>query len=505
MKAPKQVIEELNQLEIKMAAYKNALATMSWDGATFAPKNSVNDRAQAMGIIGGEAFKLTTSDELDELLKAIEENPQDYDKKAKVRAELLRRDYKRTTCIPVEEFMEFMSLQAKSSAAWEKAKEEDDFAYFAPYLKKVIGFVKSFATYFDSKTPVYDTLLDEYERGLNTIVLDEFFADLKAELVPLIRMASSSDKKENIERLYADFKSKKYDVNIQRELTGDLCDAISIDKDSCSYTQSVHPFTSGTHRTNTRFTTVYREKDLQMSVYSSLHEGGHAKYEMGLNPVDDYTCLSNGVSMAVHESQSRFYENNIGRSSEYSKTLYNLVKKRFPEQMAGYTSEDFFTIANRSTPTLIRVQADELTYCLHIMVRYEMEKLMFNSEIDVDDLPKLWNDKYEEYLGIVPPNNALGILQDVHWSEGLMGYFPSYALGSAYASQFETTMRKEMDFDGMLKSGDLTQINKWMSEKVHLIGSNKTPSQIIEDATGEPFSAKYYIDYLKRKYTKIYG
>jgi len=274
--------------------------------------------------------------------------------------------------------------------------------------------------------------------------------------------------------------------------------------DSGVLAESVHPFTMNLFRDDVRITTRYMVHDMISTIASTIHETGHAIYEQNVSKDLGLSVIATGTSMGIHESQSRLFENNFGRSYPFWEKYYGPLCDTFPEELEGISLDDFYKAINVVKPSLIRVDADELTYPLHIMVRYEMEKMIMSEDIDVNDLPKLWDDKYEAYLGIRPTNNGEGILQDVHWSEGLFGYFPSYALGSAYSVQFENVMKKEIDVDQALRAGNFEPILKWLETNIHQYGRVKTPEEILKDATGESFKAEYYMTYLTDKFKGIY-
>jgi carboxypeptidase Taq len=268
--------------------------------------------------------------------------------------------------------------------------------------------------------------------------------------------------------------------------------------------KSVHPFTWNTSPADVRLTTRYHEDALFGSIFSTIHELGHATYEQQIDPSLDDTLLAGGTTMGIHESQSRMYENIFGRSRPFWTKHLPALKKLFPTQLKGCTVDDVVYAANKVDATMIRTESDELTYPLHIMLRYDIERMLFSNKITVDELPAKWNELMRNYLGITPKNDTEGVLQDVHWSGGMFGYFPTYALGTAYAAQIYRTMQKALDVDKILRSGDMTPINAWLGEKIHRFGGTKSPEQLMIDITGEPFDPHYYVDYLKAKYTALY-
>ena len=268
--------------------------------------------------------------------------------------------------------------------------------------------------------------------------------------------------------------------------------------------ESVHPFTTNLHNRDVRITTHYYEDNLESALFSTIHESGHALYEMNISDELTGTPVGTGVSMGMHESQSRLFENNFGRSREFWISLFDQLKETYPGNLADIDLDHFILGINKSTPSLIRTEADELTYCLHIMVRYEVEKMIFEENASMDDLPNIWNQKYEEYLGITPDNDADGILQDIHWATGSFGYFPSYALGTAIAAQIQAHLRTVMPLEKYLEEGNFAPINDYLAKHIHSFGKTKTTNELLLDMMNESFNPQYYIDYLKNKYTDLY-
>jgi carboxypeptidase Taq len=386
-----------------------------------------------------------------------------------------------------------------------EAKNNNDFASFAPYVEKLVDYTKRFACYYNDKDKPFNVILDDYQEGLNMETLDKFFGEVKKSVVPLNEYVATSKKLQKVKEIKERIESKTYDIDIQKKLVNNLFMLQGLDPTRCKISESEHPFTSGANSNDIRYTVNYREDKLASTIYSGLHEGGHAMYQLNINNDFDYTSIYDGASMSMHESQSRIYENNIGRSYEFSKHILKEIKKLFPKQFEDVSEEDFYLYSNYSSPSLIRVEADELTYSLHIMVRYQIEKMIFEDGIDVMELPAIWNKLYKEYLGVTPPNDTKGILQDVHWSFGLFGYFPTYALGTAYSAQFEATMKRIFDYEAELRSGNLTKITEWLNENVHKYGKLYKDEKIIKMATGEEFNPSYYTKYLDEKYRKIYS
>ncbi|MBQ9030904.1 MAG: carboxypeptidase M32 [Parasporobacterium sp.] len=500
-------IQELYKLQGRLSAYEHAVSLMYYDGVTTAPKGTASNRAHSTGILTEEMYRISTSSETMELLEALDQEYRDREvtddpEETKIRRMiyLMLKDIRDMQKIPMEEFVAYQELLVKSEDVWHTAKETSDFALFAPYLEEIFRTVRKFAGYCAPDKNVYDYWLNEYEPGISMAVCDEFFRTLKSRLVPLIR--------EIQERPQVDdsFLHGYFPVEQQDQLSRYLMDLIRLDRDHCGLSTTEHPFTTslGSHL-DERITTNYKTDYFAASMYSVIHEGGHALYDTGSDEAFAYTVLDGGVSMGIHESQSRFYENIIGRSRGFTSHILPKIRELFPESMSNVTEEQFYKAINLAQPSLIRTEADEVTYCLHVMIRYELEKLLLAGDLSVKDLPSEWNRKYKEYLGIEVPDDRHGVLQDSHWSGGLIGYFPSYALGNAYGAQFLKKMKETVDVDRCVQNGDLAPVNEWNRTHIWQYGSLYTPAQILERALKEPFDPAIYMDYLEKKYREIYG
>lgn len=492
-------IQNLKDLQIKMYAFNAASSALYLDGVTVAPKETSAGRGVALGILAGESHKLFANDEVGSLLKFLGENKAELDNETARQVELLQRSFDQLSKIPADEYMEFAQLTNDASDVWHKAKEASDFELFRPYLEKIVAFNVKFAGYYDPNKKPYDALLNEFERGVDTQYLDGFFADVREKLVPIIKKIGEG------EQIDDSFLHKHYPVEIQRKFSDWLMEVMGMDRAHSTIGETEHPFTLNFNSQDVRITTNYKEDNLVDSMYSVIHEGGHALYELGVNPEYDYNCLSGGVSMGVHESQSRFYENIIGRSEAFAKAIFPKVKEFFPEQLEGVDADMFYRAINKAQPSLIRTEADELTYAFHVMIRYEIEKQLIGGTLEVKDVPAEWNRLYTEYLGVDVPDDKHGCLQDSHWSGGSFGYFPSYALGSAYGAQMLANMEKDIDVWSAVEKCDLAPVTAWLKDKVHKYGCLLEPSAIVENACGGKFDPSYYTEYLKNKFTKLYG
>ncbi|WP_412860252.1 carboxypeptidase M32 [Cytobacillus horneckiae] len=486
----------------KMVAYNEALSVMYWDLRTGAPKQGVEQRSNVIGILSGDVFEMSTSAEMANYLSKLstDEAKQSLSSVTNKLVEECQKEYDRNKKIPAEEYKEYVVIQAQAESVWEEAREKADFAMFKPYLEKLVDFNKKFIDYWGYKENKYDTLLHMYEPGMKVKILDDVFGRLRSEIVPLVKSISEAGNQPETDFLYAHFPKDK-----QKAFTIEILKQMGYNFDAGRLDDTVHPFAIGLNPGDVRITTRYDEKDFRMAVFGTIHEGGHAIYEQNISKELVGTPLCDGTSMGIHESQSLFYENFVSRNASFWKKNLELLKKYSSGQFDDVSVDDYYRAINESKSSLIRIEADELTYPLHIMIRYEIEKGLFNDEIQVEELPQIWNQKYEEYLGIKPDNDGVGVLQDVHWAGGSFGYFPSYALGYMYAAQLKNAMMKELpQFDQLLEEGSLQPIQEWLTANVHQFGKMKEPLEILEKATGEGLNVQYLIDYLQEKYSKIY-
>lgn len=494
----KEELQRLGELQTRLYAYNCASSSLYLDGVTVAPRDTSQGRGVALGVLAGESHKLLADPRTGELLDFLTEHRDELDLPQRRQTEELRRSYKQLSRIPADEYMAYAVLTNEASDVWHRAKEQSDFSLFRPVLEKLVAYNIKFAGYYDSTKAPYDALLSEYERGVDMAYLDSFFAVLRERIVPLIRAIGQKEQPDD------SFLRRHYPAEAQRKFSDYLMEVLGLDRAHCGIGETEHPFTLNFNSQDVRITTNYKETDVASSMYSVIHEGGHAKYELNIDPALDYTCLAGGVSMGVHESQSRFYENLIGRSRPFIEAIFPKMREFFPEQLKDVTAERFYRAVNKAQPSLIRTEADELTYCLHIMVRYEIEKRLIGGTLAVKDVPETWNRLYKEYLGVDVPDDRRGCLQDSHWSGGSFGYFPSYALGSAYGAQMLKNMEAGIDVWGPVSRGDLSQVSAWLKERVHRFGGLMEPAEVVKNACGD-FDPTVYTDYLVKKYSQLYG
>lgn len=488
----KDYIKNIDHLE-------QAMALIYWDMRTTAPKKALDDRGELLAYLSAEAYKLKTSDDARRLIEYFEPFINDLELIDKAMVRNFKKEYDEVKKIPQDRFKEFVLVAAKSEAAWEEAKEKNDYEIFKPHLKKVIDFKKEFIEYKGYNENKYNALLDDYEEGITVKKLDKVFSELRDAIVDILNKIKASNIK-----ITTEFMRDSYSKEAQDKFGRFVLGIMGYDFDAGRLDESVHPFTLNIGNKDVRLTTHYYENDFKSALFSTIHEGGHGIYEQNIPDELLGTGLAKGASMGIHESQSRFYENILGRSTEFWTYLYPNVKTSF-EGLKDVSFDDFYKAINFVEPSLIRTEADELTYSLHIIIRYEIEKALINDEITVDDLPKVWAEKYKEYLGVEPDNDSEGVLQDMHWSDGSFGYFPSYALGNLYGAQILNKL--EMDVPNIydeLQKGNMQPINEWLKENVHKYGAIYKPTELIYKVTGEELTAKYFIDYLREKYSSIY-
>ena len=491
-------IIRLRALEKQLYAYLYAMTVIDFDAETVAPEGSADGRAEATEVLSRASFDLLVNDGTAALLKEAAADAETEQERAEVRN--LQRQYDEIARIPADEYAAFTKLCSQSVPAWTKAKRTNDFSLFAPYLEKLIAARRAQARYFAPDRDPYEVLLDRYEKGLTIAQCDEFFATLRETIVPLLADIQTRGK-----AVRTDFLDQEWPIDAQRRVSKKIMELWGLDPAHCYLAESEHPFTTEFWRGDVRITTHYMPRDIFSNLYSVAHEGGHALYELNINPDYDYTVVTHGATMGIHESQSRFYENIIGRSPAYVHAVFTKLKELFPEQLADVDEEMFYRAINKAEPSLIRTEADELTYCLHIMVRYEIEKQLIGGTLAVKDVPAEWKRLYKKYLGMDVPSDREGCLQDSHWSGGSIGYFPSYALGSAYGAQMLHKMQEEIgDIWPDVAKGDLSKVTDWLRSHIHRYASFKKPGELFESVCGK-FDAKYYTDYLTEKYTKLYG
>jgi carboxypeptidase Taq len=501
----KKLIEKSKETILLMSI--NALA--EWDMETKMPPKGVNLRSQQMGMLSQLEHKMITSPEVGELIEKITHNSnyEDLSEIEKRNVHLVKKRYDEMTKLPEELVVETAKQAIIAVNVWKKAKAAKNFAMFKPELEKLFELKKKTA---DILMPVkgaatpYDALIDMYEPSMTSVMISKVFDELRSGLVSMIKKCAMAPRQPD-----ESFLSRKVPIDVQRKISDSLAKVIGYDIDSLNaggrIDETEHPFTNG-YYDDVRITTHYFENNFASSLFSVLHEGGHAMYEQNLPQQWMFQPVGSGCSFGFHESQSRFVENVFGRSSEF----WSYYLPQFKQLTGGVFSDvklnDFVHAVNAVKPSKIRVEADEVTYGLHIIVRFNIERDLFAGKISVSDLPAVWNEKYEEYLGVKIDNDSEGVMQDTHWGLGYFGYFPSYALGNIYSGQILAKLKRDMpDWEECFAKGDFLSIRQWLTKNVHSYGDLYDPQDLMKKIAGEEIRVKPFLDYLNEKYSVLYG
>ncbi|MFP4490650.1 MAG: carboxypeptidase M32 [Spirochaetaceae bacterium] len=498
------ILEELRERDRDLQLIYHSIALLQWDQETGMPKRALHERSEQLSLLEGIAHERLASKEMGELLceaGSTSENPgggHDIPHGDYVFLRALRREYDRAVKIPKRLVTELAREISAAQSVWAEARENDDFPSFAPHLEKLITLNREKSRALGLGEHPYDALLDEYEPWMTTAKVDKVFGNLKKELVTLVQ--------ELHEFAHVDdsFLHSSYPLPQQEALNRRILSDMGYDFDRGRIDVTAHPFTTAVGSDDVRITTRYKEHTFTSAFFGTVHEAGHALYELGIDDEYKTSVLGEGSSLGIHESRSRTWENMIARSIPFWRRYYSVVKEFFPSQLEDVTLSNFIKAINKVHPSCIRIEADEVTYSLHIILRYQLEQALVKGDLSVKDLPAEWNRGMEELLGIRPKNDGEGVLQDVHWSMGAVGYFPTYALGNLYAAQFYSTMWDDLgDVDTLVLEGKFYRITEWMRTRIHRYGKAKTPAELLKDVTGEALKAEPFIRYLRDKYTQI--
>lgn len=495
-------VEELKKHLYRVFDIRSAASLLEWDQQILMPAGGAAARGEQVATLSALAHEIATSEETGRLLEAAEaevtEMAYDSDDASLVR--VLRRDYDRNTKIPTELVAERAKVTAMAFEAWKQARAENNVALFEPHLERVMDVIRRVADALGYEEHPYDALLQNFEPGMRTSQVTRLFEELKAGLVPLLR-----DITEHGKPIDDSFLSRDYDVNRQWDFTLVVLRDIGYDFNRGRQDQALHPFTTTFATDDVRLTTRLLSNRPQSAVFSSIHEGGHALYEQGSPAHFDRTALAGGATMALHESQSRLWENMLGRSKAFWQHYFPILRAFFPEPLADVNLEQFYRAVNIVRPDFIRVEADEVTYNMHIFVRFELEQALLSGALAVKDVPEAWNAKYQDYLGITPRNDAEGCLQDVHWCSGLVGYFPTYALGNLIAAQLYHRMKADLPgVEEAFARGEFLPLLTWMRQHVHSHGAKFTAAELLTRELGEEISAQPLLEYMRNRYSEIY-
>ncbi len=491
--------EKLVKLKSRIADLSGAASLLGWDQETYMPKKGGAFRARQLSTLEGLAHEYFTSNEMEQTLHTLSSDS-DLSTKQKKNVEITKKDFDKLKKIPNEFVIKQRNQISVCFEKWIEAREKNDFAIYAVELKKLVAFKREEAALLDSSKHPYDTLLEQYEEENTIERLDILFAGVRTRLKPLL------DKIKNAEKPNTDFLKVEYKKDAQWAFGIALLNKLGFDFNRGRQDIVVHPFCTSLSPDDTRITTHVNEHNMPSMVWSTIHECGHALYEQGLPSKEYGMPLGQAISLSVHESQSRLWENNICRSLGFWEANWPLVLAHFNDQLQTVKVTDFYKAINTVTPSLVRIEADELTYHFHIMIRYEIEKALIGGEIETEDIPALWNKKYKQYLDIDVPDDLKGCLQDVHWSHGLFGYFPTYSQGSFMAAQWLAFALKQVhSLKNDLEIGNAENLLLWLRENIHQHGKLYTSKQLCEKVTGEPLNFDYFMEYVEAKYSTIYN
>lgn len=472
---------------------------LEWDQETCMPAKATPMRAEETALLAGLIHERRTSAELGDLLNASDAGADGPVAATNIRE--TRRLYERAVKVPTELVKEISHTTTMAKEAWLRARKDSSFPTFAPWLEKLTDLKRRVADLIGYDDRPYDALLDEFEPGARTADIAALFAEVREFLVPLVKTIAESKRQPD-----ASILTREYPRAAQEALCRQVAEAMGYDFDAGRLDVSAHPFTLGMTCWDVRITTRYDERYLPSSLFGTIHEVGHALYEQGLEPAHAFTPMGQSVSLGVHESQSRMWENLVGRSREFWEHHLPIARTLFPRALGGVSLDDFHAAVNAVRPSLIRVEADEVTYNLHVMLRFELEQDLLDGKLVVRDVPDAWNARMSDFLGLSPPDDATGCLQDIHWSMGAFGYFPTYALGNLFAAQFFDAARRDMpDLPEHIRRGEFRPLLAWLRNNIHRHGQRWRADELIRQVSGRPLSTGPFATYIEEKFKPLYG
>lgn len=490
--------------EIKQISLLGSCASvLGWDKQTYMPKGGAGHRAEQLALLTGMIHERVTAPQIGDWLSEIENSDliSDPHSEPAVNVRELRRDYDRAIKLPRTLVEELARVATISQQVWREAREKSDYALFQPHLKKILDLKHQQVNALNTGETSYDTLLDDYEPGETSENLTRVFSGLRDELVELVGAIAESGKKPDENIL-----TRTYPIDQQEEFGKIAAAQIGFNFDNGRLDITTHPFCSGIGPGDTRLTTRYNTNFFSESFFSIMHEAGHGIYDQGLNDEHYGTPMGDSISLGIHESQSRMWENFVGRSEAFWTHFFPKAQTAFPDALSDVSERDFYAAVNAVAPSYIRVEADEATYNLHIMLRFELEQALIDGGLKAEDIPGVWNETFEKYLGITPPDDAQGCLQDIHWSGGGIGYFPTYSLGNLYAAQFFEQVRQDVgDLNAQFAEGVFEPLKNWLTEKIYSQGQRYRANELIEVVTGKPLSHEPLMRHLRAKYEPLYG
>jgi carboxypeptidase Taq len=501
---PEKAYENILERMKELALLGNTAGILGWDQEVYMPGANAPYRADQLSLLAGMCHQKFTDPQVGDLLaqaatsKSLTQDPLS-DSTVNIRE--WARSYERSKKIPQALVEEMARVTSNAQVEWVSARKENQFSKFQPWLEKIIALTQEQAKCYGYRDNPYDALLEDYEPGLTTAQLNVLFPPLKKRLAELVVKITSSKKQPDLSIL-----KRVCPIPAQQDFCRRLAEVIGFDFDRGRIDISAHPFTTGLGPGDTRITTRFEEANFENSFFSTLHEGGHGLYDQGLPSNGHYgTPRASAVSLGIHESQSRLWENLVGRGLPFWTFAFPELKKAFPGVFDDLSLEDFYFAINHSAPSFIRTESDEVTYNLHVALRYDIEVSLISGKLKAAEVPEAWNKAMKESLGVTPPNDSKGCLQDVHWSHGSFGYFPTYTLGNLYSAQFfDAASREAGPFEDKFKKGDFSPLKKWLNEKIHAEGQKYLANELCEKVTGKPLSSDFFLNYLEKKFGALY-
>jgi len=500
-----ETLEKLHTIDRECRCLERAVAVLRWDQETYLPEKGVEERSEQLALLEGIAHQRMTSPETGRLLSELgstSENPLGDEKFPPVERDFLkvfRRNYDRAVKLPGDFVSDAARAEGLSQAAWVDARRDNNYSEFLPHLKKMMDFSRRKAIYWGFEEKPYDGLLDIYEPGMGAEAISAVFTPLGDRLSALFKKITQCPPPDS------SFLDQNFDIESQAHFNRDLIQRLGFDMRRGRIDVSAHPFTTTLGSDDIRITTRFQPRHIQSGIFSTIHESGHAFYEMDFPDEFCGTCLADGASMGIHESQSRLWENVIGRSYPFWEAMFPVLRSCFPGALSLVSVDEFYRAINRVEPSFIRIEADEVSYSLHIILRFDLERDLFSGALDPEDLPSAWSKKMKDCLGIEPENDTQGVLQDVHWSIGAFGYFPSYALGNLYGLQFWEKLKSELPgTNELITGGNFSAIRSWLQDNIYVWGRRMEPRELLKTVTGNDLSAEPFLDYITLKYSGIY-
>lgn len=500
---PQDALDKLIKKTREVAVINSCASLLGWDERTYMPRKGADHRADQLAFMAGLSHSRFVDPEIGDLINTVKSSDlvNGGNSDAGVIVREIGREYDKAVKMPQDLVEEIARVTTKSQGVWAEARAEKDFSKFKPWLEKVINLKKKEAEAVGYEGDAYNAMLDDYEPGATVESIDAIFTKHRKELVELLKAVKDSGKEPDIAII-----TRTYPVDTQRKFGELAARAIGFDFEQGRLDVTTHPFCTDIGPGDVRITTRYNEHHFNGAFFGTLHESGHGIYEQNLDHKHYGTPLADAVSLGIHESQSRMWENFVGRSKAFWKHFYPIAQKEFPEALGNTSLEDFYFAVNDVRPSFIRVEADEATYNLHILLRFEMERAFFSGDLKVDDIPSVWNEKFKSYFDLTPPDDAQGCMQDIHWSAGLIGYFPTYALGNLYAAQFFA--KADEDLGGLhaqFEKGEFGQLKQWLVDNIHQHGRRYLANDLVERVTGKPLGSEALMAYMNKKFGELYG